>query len=506
MNAGERVVADAVTLEPLDAPRMRLAGAERAYIEAVARQRVGERRIVDLGIVGECHEGGVAIDAERRQRGVRPLGDHLHVGEALRAGERRARIDDGDVVADHARDRRQRLADMDRAGDDQTRRRHVHGEEHAALRRLGHAALAGPQPLPEHLLQRIAVDRVGRHQPLVAARHVGDHDGGASRRAFGIEMTKDFELHDNLWPVSGDAPCIYSTFSTNTRMVPPQDRPTFQAVSSATPNSSIFGLPLSITSIASVTTAPSTQPPDTEPRKLPSWSMTRLEPTGRGAEPQVSITVASATPRPALRQSSAALRMSSSRASVSMVSLRRLCHPGRRPGPISTPNIVVHATFCSQALGSAPLVPSADNARTSACIDSRLWIGRSSSTCGSIERMPLALASKPAKRNSGLSQMSRRQERCRRSISNSSRSPPSRSSPSVIKSTTAPCVSTRRAHCLLKARSEVAIRVPPDQSATLAETAASASSGSLRLSARVTLVSRVPNRNVCTRLRASVTA
>src|SRR3954471_8213436 len=99
-------------------------------------------------------------------------------------------------------------------------------------------------------------------------------------------------------------------------MVPPQDNPTFHAVSSATPNSSIFGLPLSITSIASVTTAPSTQPPDTLPRKLPSLSITRLEPTGRGAEPQVATTVASATPRPLLRQSSAALRMSSSRDSI----------------------------------------------------------------------------------------------------------------------------------------------------------------------------------------------
>src|SRR5579871_6462681 len=94
-------------------------------------------------------------------------------------------------------------------------------------------------------------------------------------------------------------------------MVPPQDRPTFQAVSSATPNSSVFGLPLSITSSASVTTAPSTQPPETEPKKFPSPSITRLEPTGRGAEPQVSTTVASATSRPSLRQSSAALRMSS---------------------------------------------------------------------------------------------------------------------------------------------------------------------------------------------------
>src|SRR4051794_16117605 len=99
-------------------------------------------------------------------------------------------------------------------------------------------------------------------------------------------------------------------------MVPPQDNPTFQAVSSATPNSSIFGRPLAITSSASVTTAPSTQPPDTEPRNVPSSLMTRLEPAGRGAEPQVSTTVASATPWPALCQSSAAFRMSSSRLSI----------------------------------------------------------------------------------------------------------------------------------------------------------------------------------------------
>src|SRR5580704_4787769 len=129
-------------------------------------------------------------------------------------------------------------------------------------------------------------------------------------------------------------------------MVPPQDSPTFQAVSSATPNSRVLGLPEEMTSIASVTTAPSTQPPDTEPRKLPSPSITRLEPTGRGAEPQVSTTVASATPRPALRQSSAALRISSSRASELMfasITLASIIYPlraqvacaggGRGPSP-----------------------------------------------------------------------------------------------------------------------------------------------------------------------------
>src|SRR6187200_1343054 len=103
-------------------------------------------------------------------------------------------------------------------------------------------------------------------------------------------------------------------------MVPPQDKPTFQADSSATPNSNVLDLPLSITSIASVTTAPSTQPPDTEPRKLPSPSITRFDPTGRGAEPQVSTTVASAT----LRPSSAALRISLSVASIADLPIRSL--------------------------------------------------------------------------------------------------------------------------------------------------------------------------------------
>src|SRR5918994_5824366 len=109
-------------------------------------------------------------------------------------------------------------------------------------------------------------------------------------------------------------------------MRPPQERPPRQAVSSATPNSSMRGRPSSITSRASVMTAPSTQPPETEPRKLPSSSITRWLPTGRGADPQVSTTVASATPRPARRQASAPLRMS-----VSVESIANPPPAGRTP-------------------------------------------------------------------------------------------------------------------------------------------------------------------------------
>ena len=89
---------------------------------------------------------------------------------------------------------------------------------------------------------------------------------------------------------------------------PPQGRPTCQAVSSATPNSSVLGAPPAMISSASAITSPSTQPPDTEPSNLPSLATTICPPTPTGAEPQVPTTVASAT-RPSL---SSQLRAASS--------------------------------------------------------------------------------------------------------------------------------------------------------------------------------------------------
>src|SRR5918997_96890 len=119
-------------------------------------------------------------------------------------------------------------------------------------------------------------------------------------------------------PQRGEGACArhHSTRSTYTLIRPPQDKPACQAVSSATPNSKVRGLPSAMTSSASVITAPSTQPPETEPRNEPSPSMARWLPTGRGAEPQVSTTVASATSRPERHQASASRRMSVSVESI----------------------------------------------------------------------------------------------------------------------------------------------------------------------------------------------
>ena len=161
MDARDIGVGHALLLEPLDAPGMGFARAERADIEAVARERMEQRRIVDLRIMRERDEGRVAVDIERRQRHVRPFGDDPHIGKALRRSKRRARIDDGHVVIEKLADRRQRLADMHGADDDELRRRHIDGEEDLALRRLFHAALAGAQMLGERRAQRI-LGRVGR--------------------------------------------------------------------------------------------------------------------------------------------------------------------------------------------------------------------------------------------------------------------------------------------------------------------------------------------------------
>ena len=174
----------------------------------------------------------------------------------------------------------------------------------------------------------------------------------------------------------------------------------------------------SITSSASVTTAPSTQPPDTEPRKLPWSSITRLEPTGRGAEPQVSTTVASATPSPGFAPVLGRFQ--------DVLVARQRFHgpspsssPRRLGGPLSDESFILdglpdqvgnHRILmppCSaKPWGRSchvPTAPAPGRPWTSDC-----GSGRNSSTCGSIARMPLALASKPANRNSGLSQISRR--------------------------------------------------------------------------------------------------
>ena len=158
MDARQVGVAHALLLEPLEAARVGLSRAERADIEAIARERMQQRRVVDLRIVSERDKRRVVVDIERRQRLVRPFGDHFHVRKTLGRREGGTRIDDSDVVAEELGDRRQRLADVDGADDDELCGRHINREEDAPLRRLFHAALAAAQMLGQHGPQRILGD------------------------------------------------------------------------------------------------------------------------------------------------------------------------------------------------------------------------------------------------------------------------------------------------------------------------------------------------------------
>src|SRR3954469_16557909 len=103
----------------------------------------------------------------------------------------------------------------------------------------------------------------------------------------------------------------HDSFSTNTLTLPPQASPTSQARSCVTPKSSSCGTPESIVFIAASATAPSIQPPDTDPAILPDLVTAIWLPAGRGELPQVSVTVATATCSPAARQVAAVERTSS---------------------------------------------------------------------------------------------------------------------------------------------------------------------------------------------------
>src|SRR5579875_2287208 len=93
-------------------------------------------------------------------------------------------------------------------------------------------------------------------------------------------------------------------------MVPPQVRPTANASSSEYPKLHRRGVPVSNTSRAAVTTAPSTHPPDTDPATSPSSLTAMAAPGPRGPEPTTSTTRASATLRPWARHRSMSSRMS----------------------------------------------------------------------------------------------------------------------------------------------------------------------------------------------------
>src|SRR6185312_5540905 len=268
-------------------------GTERADIEAVGTQRRDQCRVVDLGVVSQRYERRCAVGLQAVQRLVGPLGAELDPGKTRLGRPSATRIDDDRLVVGRHQHRHQRLGDVHRADDKATAGRAEDLDQDLTRRRVERRGASAADRVPHGLATGIvefelALESVIVEEELGAAGDIGREHGRAGFACGGEHRVEIFALH--------------STRSTKIATLPPQARPTSQAWSSLMPKSRRRGFPSLMTSCASPITAPSTQPPETEPTNSPLSLTTSLAPGWRGEEPQVLTTVASATPLPSTRQ------------------------------------------------------------------------------------------------------------------------------------------------------------------------------------------------------------
>lgn|GEM_PF-5130779 len=136
ISAGAIGRGEAASGEALQAAFVCLPAAQGADIERRRMQGPVERRIVELGIVGQRHQRRARVSLDLSQCFIRPAPVDAEAGEALDLGERSARINDQDIVAREACELRQRLCDMYRTDQNQPERRVEHLDEDRAGCRL----------------------------------------------------------------------------------------------------------------------------------------------------------------------------------------------------------------------------------------------------------------------------------------------------------------------------------------------------------------------------------
>ena len=271
---------------------MGFARAERPDIEAPRPERGDQGGIVDLRVVGQGRHGAVAVEGrDRARRRRRPAIRATRSMPGKRSGVAKA-VRGSMTVTERSRAR----AIGHRAWLIWTAPITTRRTGGACTVRKTERPSASTRPLlPEARCRarRSARGSAGdlglAHHALGAAVEVGHQDGGAARGALGIEDREGLELHGRRLRSRARRRRGCARRRTGRPARRSRRRPRTRSPARC---------PSAIASRPSVITAPSTQPPETEPRKLPSPSTTRWLPTGRGAEPQVSMTVASATAAP----------------------------------------------------------------------------------------------------------------------------------------------------------------------------------------------------------------
>ena len=218
-------------------------------VAATPPQRLEDGRLVDLGIVAEHGDGIARAQADLVGDLVGPAHDEpVHVREALAGHERRASVDDDDLVAELARQAGQRLGDGHAADDDEPR---ADGEDldeelpTSDLERRG-------EPLADGRTSGLGdVGRVrslrsqaalGRGRPPWTTSGLGHRRArtarprrrSLARRAVPAAASR---RHGSTATLAAGRPAtaVGTAGWTSTSIVPPQARPTSQACSSLTP-------------------------------------------------------------------------------------------------------------------------------------------------------------------------------------------------------------------------------------------------------------------------------
>ena len=158
-----RVPARRAHFEQAGAARfLRDPAAERGDVERVAAQRRREGRDVELVVVRQHHHRRVAVEPDLSERLIGP-GDDDSVGarHPLRRREARAGIDADRVPAEGARSGAHRLAGVDRADGDESRRRAVASAKTRVPR---------PRRCPLRRTSRATASSSGRASPTTSPR------------------------------------------------------------------------------------------------------------------------------------------------------------------------------------------------------------------------------------------------------------------------------------------------------------------------------------------------
>ena len=191
MDAGDLLRGEALVRQTLDTRALSLLRAKRADIENFGPESSGERRVVDLRIMGERDHRRARIEAQLRNHLVGPFGMKRDTRKPRAGGESAARVDDGDVTPQRLGDGDDALRDMHRADDDQAQRRIVDVDELPVMI----SRLVEAEGLIQFVRQRIIARLGACHDPLFAGGKIGDERHRLAVGAGGEKLLQQFALH-----------------------------------------------------------------------------------------------------------------------------------------------------------------------------------------------------------------------------------------------------------------------------------------------------------------------